>query len=134
MAELMCPVSQRSAENADDNAGGNHVGAMLIALPLAEPDPIRRLEIIHERTGRAKARHDGEGVAWALRAFDHFPTIAAPAVRQFMAHQPFVNLVVTNVPGPPVPMWFLGARVTSVVPLVPLGPNTVTILAADRLR
>lgn len=124
----MCPVSQRDPDAAVGD-GGNHVGAMLIALPLAEPDPFRRLAIIRERTGRAKARHDGDGVSWALDAFDHLPTIAGPMLRQIVAHQPFANLVITNVPGPPVPMWFLGARVTSVIPVVPLGPNTALGIA-----
>ena len=54
-----------------------------------------------------------------------------------VAHQPFVNLVITNVPGPQVPLWFMGARAESIVPIVPLGPNTalgVALLSyVDRL-
>jgi len=127
----LCPVSQRDAETGTAHAGHgrNHVGAMLIALPLGEPDPVRRLAIVRERTGRAKRRHDGEGVAWALDAFDHFPAVPGPALRQLLARQPFVNLVVTNIPGPPRPLWFCGTRVESVVPVVPLAANTTLGIA-----
>ena len=127
-----CPVSTHGPDT--DPAAGNHVGAMLIPLPLGEPDAVRRLAIIRERTNRAKRRHDGEGVALALDAFDHLPHVAGIALRQALAHQPFVNLVVTNVPGPPQPLWFLDAPVQSIVPIVPLGPNTalgVAVLSYD---
>lgn len=121
----MCPVSVRHPSDDDGGppSGGNHVGGMLIPLPLLEPDPARRLAMIRERTKRAKQRHDGSGVASVLDAFDHLPEIAGPALRAFLANQPFVNLVITNVPGPSVPLWFLGAEVRSIVPIVPLGPN-----------
>ncbi len=127
----LCPVSQRDSESSATRSGhgGNHVGAMLIALPLGEADPVRRLAIIRERTGRAKRRHDGDGVAWALDAFDHLPWVPASALRQLLTHQPFVNLVVTNIPGPRQPLWFSGARVESVVPVVPLAANTTLGIA-----
>lgn len=122
-----CPVSARDA--GAGSIGGNHVGAMLIPLPLGEPDQVRRLHIVRERTNRAKGRHDGEGIARVLDAFDHLPAISGPALRTMIAHQPFANLVVTNVPGPRQPLWFLGAPVRNVVPIVPLGANTTLGIA-----
>jgi len=122
----MVPVSMRPRGEAA--TGGNVVGSMMIALPLAEPDPGRRLAIISERTTRAKKEHQGQGVAATLSAFDHIPPmvpgVVGAAVRSFVANQPFVNLVVTNVPGSPQPLYLLGAEATSVIPVVPLGPNT----------
>jgi WS/DGAT/MGAT family acyltransferase len=123
----MVPVSMRPP--GAEGQGGNVVGAMTIALPLAEPDPGRRLAIISERTTRAKQEHQGAGVAATLGAFDHVPPmipgVVGAAVRSFVAHQPYVNLVVTNVPGSPQPLYLLGAEATSITPVVPLGPNTV---------
>ena len=37
--------------------------------------------------------------------------------------QPFVNVVVTNLPGPPMPIEFLGGIVRTAIPIVPLGGN-----------
>ena len=47
-----------------------------------------------------------------------------------MRHQPFVNLVVTNVPGPDVPLYVLGARMLEAIPFVPLGGNLSVGVAA----
>lgn len=122
----MCPVDVRGPDTASDT--GNRVGAMSIQLPLAEPDAARRFAIIRERTARAKARHAGPGTAALVDAFDHVPAavpgLVGTALRTLIAHQPFVNLVVTNVPGPRTPLWFLGAPTTALTPIVPLGPNT----------
>ena len=40
-----------------------------------------------------------------------------------MHRQPFVNLVVTNVPGPQVPLYCMGARCSRRIPIVPLSQN-----------
>jgi hypothetical protein len=38
-------------------------------------------------------------------------------------HQPLVDVVVTNIPGPPCPLYFRGAEMLESVPIVPLGGN-----------
>ncbi len=127
----MCPVNVRVPGTAAE--WGNRAGAMLIPLPLAEPDPVRRFEIIRERTSHAKARQEGAGVVALIDAIDHIPAavpgVVGAALRSFIAHQPFVNLVVTNVPGPRTPLWLLGSEAEALVPIVPLGPNTALGIA-----
>jgi hypothetical protein len=50
------------------------------------------------------------------------------ALARLVHHQPLVNLVVTNVPGPPVPLYLMGARMLEVFPIVPLARNlTVSV-------
>ncbi|HSH11259.1 MAG TPA: wax ester/triacylglycerol synthase family O-acyltransferase [Ilumatobacter sp.] len=124
--QAMCPVSMREPGHAAE--WGNRTGAMLIQLPLAEPDPVRRFEIIRERTTRAKARHEGAATVALTDAADHVPAtvpgIGGAALRSLIAHQPFINLVITNVPGPRTPVWLMGAEAETIVPIVPLGHNT----------
>ena len=124
--QAMCPVSLREPGTASD--WGNRTGAMLIPLPLAEPDPIRRFEIIRERTSRAKAKHEGAASIALADAADHVPAtipdFMGPALRSMIANQTIINLVVTNVPGPRTPVWLMGAEAEAIVPIVPLGSNT----------
>jgi hypothetical protein len=47
------------------------------------------------------------------------PTIMIQAAR-LQARQRFFNLVVTNVPGPQLPLYVLGRRMTGLYPVVPL--------------
>lgn len=118
---VLVPVSVR--EDSIGSQLGNHVGGVMVALPVAEPDPVRRLEIVQSRMRRLKAAHEGEGAAVVLDALDHVPALGYRAVSRLVAAQPFVNFVVTNVPGSPVPLHLLGARIETIVPVVPLGPG-----------
>jgi WS/DGAT/MGAT family acyltransferase len=101
---------------------GNHVGGVMLALPVGDPDPASRLATISARTQRLKAAHEGEGAAVLLDAFDHVPAAERVATR-FVPFQPYVNFVVTNVPGSPTPLHLLGARIETIIPIVPLGPG-----------
>ena len=56
--------------------------------------------------------------------------LLGPASRQIVHHQPLVNLVVTNVRGSDQPLSLLGARITEIVPIVPLGGNLSLGVAA----
>jgi hypothetical protein len=50
------------------------------------------------------------------------PTIASQAAR-LQARQRYFNLVVTNVPGPQIPLYLLGRRMRAIYPVVPLARN-----------
>jgi diacylglycerol O-acyltransferase / wax synthase len=113
------PVSLRPSSAAREL--GNQAGVIMVPLPVGEPDPRRRLAEVVDRTRRAKARQQagfGQQVTVAMAAL--------PLARRFMDHQRFVNLFVTNVIGPPVQVYLLGARVEDVMPIV-IGAGNVTI-------
>ena len=114
------PVSIRP--DGADTDSGNHVGAVLVTLPVGEPAWERRVKLVRDRMHRLKTSHDGEGVALVLDALDHVPAPGLRAAR-LLSIQRMANLVVTNVTGPRQPMYFLGSEVKTIVPVVPLGPN-----------
>jgi len=104
----LIPVSVRD----DDERGalGNRVAAVWAGLPVGVTDPVERLALV--RTEMESLKESGQAVgARMLTELAGFapPTLMAQAAR-LQAHQRFFNLVVTNVPGPQVPLYVLGRR------------------------
>ncbi|HEX6476519.1 MAG TPA: wax ester/triacylglycerol synthase family O-acyltransferase [Acidimicrobiales bacterium] len=119
------PVSIRSEEKADEP--GNQVSAMFVGLPVHLEDPIERLMLIRGNTKSAKDVHGAIG-ADALQNWAEFaaPAVFARAARFYSGsrladrHPVVHNMVISNVPGPPVPLYSAGARVLAVYPLGPI--------------
>jgi diacylglycerol O-acyltransferase len=105
----MVPVSERSS--VDASVGGNLVAMMVVPLSVGEPDPIPRLERIAKETAQRKGR--------PLRQWARFPSF----LTALMNRQRLVNLFTSNVPGPPAPMYFAGARVFEVFQIGPVQGN-----------
>ena len=118
----MVPISLHQEQPGQ--ARGNQPGWMMVPLPLGEPDPVRRLQLIAAetaaRTHQARPQ-TGSGIFRFLAAqrawYRHFP------------RQRSVNLVVTNVPGPPVPLYLAGARLLELFPMVPVMGNLTLVVA-----
>jgi diacylglycerol O-acyltransferase / wax synthase len=119
---VMVPVSRH--RGAMDLSEGNRVSIMIARLPVEEADPVRRLERTVEALGAAKST----GQAASLGATEDLADWSTSHLLAEIAHQvmhlrPF-NMIVTNVPGPPVPLYLLGARLLEAYPMVPLFVNT----------
>ena len=115
---VMAPVSVRG----EDQRGrlGNRVSAWMLDLPVALPDPRQQLERIAARTRQLKESKQAVGAEVLTQAADWTPsTLLALGARNVTRLLPF-NMVVTNVPGPQVPMYLLGARMLEAYPHVPL--------------
>jgi diacylglycerol O-acyltransferase / wax synthase len=133
----LVPMSTRSP--ADAGVLGNKVHAMLVSLATSVADPVERLRVISSGTRLAKeqARVLSEDLLreWAqlavpalssrlarlagnLRLFDHVPAL--------------FNVLVSNIPGPDVPLWCAGARLVALYPVGPLADGVglnVTVIS-----
>ncbi len=113
-----CPVSVRS----DDERGalGNRVSGMIAKLPIAEAQPKRRLERVRAITKNLKESKQALG-AQVLTSVSEWtaPTLATMASRLAFENRT-ANMIVTNVPGPQIPLYLLGARMAETYPMVPL--------------
>jgi diacylglycerol O-acyltransferase / wax synthase len=110
------PVALRAG--ADTAGLGNQVGLMVVPLPVGEPDPVQRLGHITRATTQRKRRP--ERLA-SLRPVGSLTILRA--LNRYSRHQRIVDLFVTNVPGPPRPLYLLGARLMEVFPVVQVAGN-----------
>jgi diacylglycerol O-acyltransferase / wax synthase len=117
----MIPVSVR--DESAHSPLGNRVSAMLAHLPTNLADPAERLQIAHEATTVAKAQHGAipDGLVDGVTEFA-VPALTARVARVvwatgIMHRLPPFNLVVSNVPGPDVPVYVAGARVLALYPM-----------------
>ncbi len=115
---VMAPVSVRAEE--ERGTLGNRVSAWMVPMPLAEPDPRQRLEKIRETTTALKTSKQALGAEVLTRVGEWTPsTLLALGARMATRALPF-NLVVTNVPGPQVPLYMLGAKMLDNYGFIPL--------------
>jgi diacylglycerol O-acyltransferase / wax synthase len=128
----LVPVSIR----ADDQRGslGNRIAAMRGPLPVYVADPVERLRIVREAmTGLKESKQAlGAEVLAGLQGFAP-PTILAQASRLNFSTRLF-NLIVTNVPGPQLPLYMLGRKLEEIVPIAFLPEDhamAVAVLSYD---
>ena len=85
---------------------------------------MRRLALIAAETAARAHRARPEAGSAIFRFL-----AAQRAWYQYFSRQRSVNLVVTNVPGPPVPLYLAGARLLELFPVVPVMGNLTLIVA-----
>lgn len=109
------PVSVRSA--AEVGTGGNRISFILAPLPTDVADPLRRARIVQESVSAAKQRFAElppgllDDVVALVPQLGH--GIVPRAALAAAASRPAMNLLVSNVPGPQIPLYAAGARVVS---------------------
>jgi len=123
----LVPVSIR----AEDERGnlGNRITLMRGPLPVYIEDPVRRLRAISEAMDGLKRSKQALG-AEVISRFNDFapPTLLAQASRINFSTRLF-NLIVTNVPGPQLPLYVLGREMEEVFPIAFLPQNHTLAVA-----
>lgn len=114
----LVPVSMQD----EDASPGNRVSSYLVDLPVGEPNPRVRLARLSYAM-RGIALHGQSVGADSLIALTGFapPTLHALGARAARGlSRRLFNVVVTNVPGPQLPLYAAGSRMLEVFPVVPL--------------
>jgi diacylglycerol O-acyltransferase len=101
---LKASVAASVRDPADRSAAGNRVGLLVVPLPVAEADPERCLAAVAAATASRKT----------LPPYQPAGRLAQRWMTGVMARQRLVNLLVSNLPGPPGPLRLGGARVLEV--------------------
>jgi len=111
----MAPISVRG--EGEKAALGNLVSAMVIPLGTHIADPMERLKYVHDQAVNSKAMTNAVGARSLADYSQLIPSgLAGLAARLYTrvgaanTHAPVFNTVVTNVPGPRVPLYFCGAK------------------------
>lgn len=117
-----CPIATRARGQT-----GNRVSAMVTSLATNLESPAERLRTIRAVTRNAKQEHDALGGdlirSWAELMTPGLVTTAAKLYTKYRLselHRPIFNLMISNVPGPRVPIYLAGAQLEAAYPLGPI--------------
>ncbi len=127
----MVPVglNARQAQSASME-GGNSIGAVMVRLGTDLPDAGDRLEAIHHsmNEGKAALATMTPTQILAMSAIGMAPSVITPMLRMQGVVRPPFNLIISNVPGPRVPQYFNGAKLSGMYPLsIPMHGQALNI-------
>lgn len=120
-----CPVSVRSED--ERGVQNNRISAMFTHLHTDVDDVGRRIRAIAASTTGAKEDHHAIGAKFLQNWAEHAaPATFALAMRVYSGlnladrHRPLHNVLISNVPGPPFPVYCTGARLVATYPMGPI--------------
>jgi diacylglycerol O-acyltransferase len=118
---IIVPVNIRGNAQASDL--GNRITFLPVDIPLDIVDPRKLIDAVRAAVARARSAHMAELVGllgtWLATIPNALQALVGPLVSQLPLS--LCNLICTNVPGPQVPLYFLGHRLLSCHPYVPIG-------------
>ena len=115
--KAMVPVNVRSEAVGEL---GNRITFMFVELPASSPDPLDRLWRVSDATRTRKEAGVPEDADAAMQALSYAPRTLQKAAAHALASPRVYNLVVSNIPGPRMPMYLRGCRLREAYPVVPL--------------
>jgi diacylglycerol O-acyltransferase len=120
----MVPVSLR--QEHERGQLDNRIAAVFVDLPVAEPDPVTRLQDVRRQMDEHKRKMELSDARSIIGMGDFVaPTLLSLGVRAALgASQFYAQAVTTNVPGPRIPLYALGRRMESAHAYVPIAGGT----------
>ncbi len=122
----MVPISVRQ-QGGKKAISGNQLSMMLVQLATNIEDPLERLETIYANTLRGKTYQQALGAKSLSNLAEVVPFGVANQAARFYSrhrmakmHNPVFNVVITNVPGPPIPIYLNGHQLLSVMGMAPI--------------
>lgn len=123
MLRMVCPVNLRKDEKGDSL--GNQISFLPLTLPMDAAGPLQHFEQIALRSAVMKSVRAAEMVGIAASWLGAAPPPAQAlfwwGIPLVPLPAPLLNLICTNVPGSPTPLYCVGKRMLSSYPHVPTG-------------
>lgn len=131
--KAMVPVSVRGDSEHGDTLG-NRISLIIVELPIDEADPLGRLDRLH--SSMTEHKRDAalmDGAQRIIELADVVPALAVPLTK-FVSRSIPMNLAITNIPGPPMPLFLQGAKLLRTYPYVEVIDNeglTMAVISYD---
>ena len=128
----MIPVNLKALDTTLPDELGNSFAIVQLELPTNEADPLAVLDVVRRRMGRIKNGHEAAIAFRVQEVISGFGTAVYHASVNLLANRAIG--VLTNVPGPPVPVYLVGEKVEGMVGWAPLSgnqPMSFTIYSYD---
>lgn len=120
----VAPVNARKRDG-QENTPGNKITAMTVKLWTNIANPLERLEAVRNTTQETKAAKSGLSARIMTDLTQHIPGATMAGVAKILTSERFApkmsNVFISNVPGPQVPMYMNGAKLTHQYGMAPLG-------------
>ncbi len=127
----MVPVSTR--DPSAQSGFGNQVSMFFADLPVGTSSPVSRLRKISDATRELKSSHQAVAATALINAAQWTPPTLHAMAARLLARQRVVNVVVSNVPGPQIPLYLDGARLQVAYPVMPIGETMALSVAVTSL-
>jgi diacylglycerol O-acyltransferase / wax synthase len=101
----------------------NRVVSVFADLPMFEMDPIERLRVCQDGMSEVRSSHAAVGANYLVGLGDFAPPTLHAMASRLAVNSRVYNFLVTNVPGPQVPIYCLGARLLGAFPFTSLAAN-----------
>jgi WS/DGAT/MGAT family acyltransferase len=121
------PVSVR--DESERMALGNKVSGIMVNLPVGIADPVERLHAVSAQTRHLKESQQAVGAEVLTGLADYAPATLFGLAARLMPFQRAVNIGITNVPGPQVPLYCMGAKMLEAFPYVGAFAGAAVVVA-----